>query len=177
MAVVHGIVLGHNGYVDVNSRPGHGSKFSVYLPILEKITLTTLPERAEEILIGGKEKIMLVDDEESILISTKALLEDFGYEVSSFCNGMDAFGAFKSTPHQFDIVITDVSMPKMNGVMLVKKILAVKPEQPIIICTGYSDLIDRKKAVAMGIYYHEKPLAVKEIVKSIRKILDGHKIS
>ncbi|SLM32852.1 putative Histidine kinase [Desulfamplus magnetovallimortis] len=178
MAVVHGIVAGHNGYIDLTSEVGRGTQISIYLPVFQSSSALNFTEPEPVVISGGNEFIMVVDDEESIITSTKELLKDYGYRVKVFSNGVDALLEYKQNFANFDLIITDVTMPKMTGVELAKRILEIKPDQPIIICTGHSDLIDAEKAAAMGICeYYEKPLIAENLIKVIRKVLDEAKFS
>jgi two-component system cell cycle sensor histidine kinase/response regulator CckA len=124
---------------------------------------------------GGDENIMLVDDEKDIVIYTKDTLEKFGYNVQTFSNAVQALQEFQLHPDQFDIVITDMTMPYMTGTELAQKLIEIKPDIRIILCTGYSELVHRKKAWAMGITeYLEKPVIMEDLIRTVRKVLsDG----
>ena len=177
LSVVHGIVKSHNGRISLYSEPGQGTTFHVYLPKLLKKEAVVVPEqdKDKEELRGGDENIMLVDDEKDIVIYTKDALEKFGYKVQSFSNAVQAFQEFQMHPDQFDIVITDMTMPYMTGTELAQKLIEIKPDIRIILCTGYSELVHRKKAWAMGITeYLEKPVIMEDLIRTVRKVLsDG----
>ncbi len=118
-------------------------------------------------------KVLIVDDEESILTSTSELLKDYGYNVVSFLDPESAFREFEKKPHHFDLLITDMTMPNMTGDELALKILEHQKDFPIILCTGYSDRISKNKALKMGIKkYVQKPMDSKKLLFLVRKILD-----
>ena len=173
LALVQAIVEEHDGYVKAHSVPGQGASFYVYLPMVgQKIDPHTL-EQGEEPLIGGSEKIMVVDDDESIRMATREFLEDCGYRVSSFQNGVQAFQEFKKDPYQFDLIITDMNMPQMAGDELSDKILKIRKNLPIILCTGYSENITEVKAIEIGITkYVQKPVWNQKLAFLIREVLD-----
>ena len=172
LSVVHGIVKHSNGHITVESELGRGSTFTVYFP---KITgeLET-GEASDDELLTGSERILFVDDEEALVEMGEDILAELGYEVTSRMNGREALALLKEDPSRFDLVITDQTMPEMTGVELAKEILALKPDMPIIMCTGFSYVVDADKARAAGIKaFAMKPLTKKEIAKTIRKVLDG----
>jgi CheY-like chemotaxis protein len=171
LAVVHGIVKGHNGFISVKSEPGKGTAFSVFFPVVEKEAV--VETETDEELPSGNERILFVDDEESIVGIGHQILERLGYKVESTTSPIDALELFRSKPDQFDLVITDMAMPKMTGDKLVKEILKIQPDIPIILCTGFSEKIDEKKAKAIGVAdYIEKPLDMRDYAMKIRKVLD-----
>jgi len=172
LAVVLGIVEEHNGYVKAYSELGRGSIFDVYLPVIDK-QIDSQPSKKEEDVPGGIEKIMVVDDEESILSSIQALLNDYGYSVSIFSNGFHANEAFKKNPSYYDLIITDMTMPKMTGNDFSSRAIKIRNDIPIILCTGYSDNISEKRAMEIGIKkYLQKPVDSKELLTVIREVLD-----
>ena len=171
LAVVQGIVANHNGTICVYSEPGKGTTFSILFPVA-----TEKPEiekdTAEELLLGS-ETVLFVDDEKSIVKVVRKVLERLGYQVKTALTPQDALAQFSADPKHFDLVITDMTMPKMTGVMLSEKILAIRPDIPVIICTGHSALIDEERAKQLGIAaYVMKPIIMTEIAKTIRKVLD-----
>ncbi|MGD2028403.1 MAG: cache domain-containing protein [Desulfobacterales bacterium] len=171
LAVVHGIVKGHNGLITVQSEIGKGTTFNIFFPALEKEAIAE-PEKGEELPTGG-ERILFIDDEESLVKIGHQRLERLGYKVESSTSPIEALERFRSRPDQFDLVITDLTMPKMTGDKLVKEILNIRPDIPVILCTGFSEKIDEKKANAIGAAdYIEKPLDQRDFAFKIRKVLE-----
>ncbi len=172
LSTIHGIVKSHGGDIKVYSEPGKGTVFYVYFPLIE-----TKPVEPEIVSTGpiqkGNERILLVDDEEPIVRIVKQTLERLGYQVATRTGSVDALEAFRAGPDKFDLVITDMTMPNMNGVELAKKLMEIRPDIPIIICTSFSEKISADKAQAMGIRgYVMKPVVTSEISKKIREVLD-----
>jgi CheY-like chemotaxis protein len=172
LAVVHGLVKSFAGHVSVYSEENRGTRFCVYLPISET-------DPADEstgvtaLCPVGSEKILIVDDENVIVSMEKQMLECLGYQVSAFSSAAEAWQAFLDTPHQFDLVITDMTMPVMNGLDFARKIKATRPDIPIILCTGFSVLINHDKAKGLGICkYLSKPASKHDLAKAVREALD-----
>jgi DNA-binding NtrC family response regulator len=123
---------------------------------------------------GGSERILFVDDEESVVDLNHQRLTRLGYQVKSTTKPLEALEWFKADPDQFDVIITDMTMPHMTGDRLIKEILAIRPHMPTIICTGYSEKMSEKQAVALGARkYLEKPMETRELAVSLREVLDG----
>jgi PAS domain S-box-containing protein len=172
LAVVQGIVNSHNGAVTVINRPGRGATFTVYWP------LTDAPPGAEtwkpKILELGDETILFVDDEKSIVDMCCEMLARLGYRVETAMTPMAALDKFQSNPKHFDLVITDMAMPQMTGLQLTKRIKAVNPKMPVVLCTGFSAYITPENAEAMGIQgYLMKPIVKLEMAKTVRQVLDN----
>lgn len=171
LAIVHGIIKNYGGTITVESSPGHGTTFHVYFPSLKEDAVLEKTDASD--IQGGKERILLVDDEQIIAEMSKTLLEQLGYHVTEQHTSIDALTTFQNTPYDFDLVITDQTMPCMTGAELAQKILKIRPEMPVILCTGYSNLIDKQSAKAIGIKgFTLKPLRKKSLAKLIRKVLD-----
>jgi PAS domain S-box-containing protein len=171
LSVVHGIVKQHDGHITVESEPGRGTTFTLYLPKLTGETETGAVH--EDDIPTGCERILFVDDEESLVEMGEDVLAELGYEVTSRMNGRQALALLKGDPSRFDLVITDQTMPEMTGIELAKEILAIRADMPIIMCTGFSYVVDADKAKAAGIKaFAMKPLTKREIAKTIRKVLD-----
>ena len=174
LAVVLGIVEEHKGYIKAYSELGKGSTFHVYFPVLDDQIQTFEPEKKEKNLGIGTEKIMVVDDEDVIRTSTQELLEDYGYKVRAFSNGVDALKEFEKDPYQFDLIVTDVTMPKMTGDELSNRILKVRYDLPIILCSGYGEDFSKTITSQSGITkYLQKPINSEVLLVLIREILDG----
>ena len=171
LSVVHGIVKRHGGGIRVESELGKGTLFEVYFPALEKAA-----EEGKELegeIKGGSEQILFVDDEESMVNLNRRRLERLGYQVKSTTKPEEALEWFKADPDQFDVIITDMTMPRMTGDRLTVEILKIRPHIPVIICTGYSERMSEKKAEAFGVRkYIEKPIGLRNLASSLREVLD-----
>jgi PAS domain S-box-containing protein len=175
LAVVHGIVSSHKGAITVYSEPGKGTTFHVYLPKIE--TADGVEAAAREEIPGGNESILLVDDEEPIARLEQKMLEGLGYSVTRRTSSVEALEVFSAKPHGFDLLITDMTMPKMTGVDLSHKVLQVRPDFPIILCTGFSELITKEMVEESGIEtLLMKPITKSQLAVSIRSVLDEKKI-
>ena len=171
LSVVHGIVKSHKGAISVDSDIGHGTTFSLFFPVVKEEAVSE-PEMDEK-LPEGNERILLVDDEESIIYVGRLRLERLGYKVEARMNPVEALELFRADPDRFDLVITDMTMPQMNGDQLVKEVLKIHPDMPTILCTGFSERIDEEKAKSIGIRkYIEKPINSSKLAKIVRKVLD-----
>jgi two-component system cell cycle sensor histidine kinase/response regulator CckA len=171
LSVVHGIVKNHGGGISVNSELGKGTSFEIYFPVVETEAVTET--ETDEKLPTGNERILFVDDEESMVYVARNRLERLGYQVEAKTSPHEALKLFRGIPNQFDLVITDMSMPEMTGDRFVQEILKIRPDIPTILCTGYSEKIDKQKAKEMGIrQYIEKPINRSVLAKMVRKILD-----
>ncbi len=171
LAVVYGIVKHHNGAITVASEAGKGSVFEVLFPLTGAEAEQEAGE--PEALPTGNEKILFVDDEASLVKMAKRMLEMQGYQVEAKSDPVEALELFRSKPDRFDLIITDMSMPKMTGDKLAKEILSIRPDMPIILCSGFSEKIDAEKTKELGIRkYIEKPLYMSDVVVAVRKVLD-----
>jgi len=172
LSVVHGIVKAHNGDIRIYSEPGKGTVFHVYLPLIktqDKATELALPETVH----GGSERVLLVDDEEPIVRMEKQILERLGYQVTSQTSSIEALEAFRAQPDKFDLVITDMTMPNMTGDKLAGELINIRPDIPVILCTGFSEKISRERVAAMGIKgFLMKPIVNCDLAKTIREVLD-----
>jgi len=175
LAVVTGIIKKHNGFIKAFSEPGKGSTFQIFLPVINKNSSNT-PTKKQQVLSRGTENIMVVDDEINILHTTQSLLEKQGYKVTIHRDGLSAFKAFENDPHLFDLVITDMAMPNMSGDNLAAKLIKIRPDIPIFLCTGFSANMSPKKAASLNIReFLLKPVIMMDLVEKIRKTFDGKK--
>lgn len=171
LAVVHGAVKSHGGIIQVSSRIGAGTKFEVLLPVVEGLDPQE-PVPVSE-LAAGHERILFVDDEPNLVEIGKKMLERLGYQVETRVSSREALKAVEEGEGPFDLVITDQTMPNMTGAELARAILKLKPDLPVILCTGYSDSITAEQADAIGVKaFLMKPLVFQEFVAAVRLVLD-----
>jgi PAS domain S-box-containing protein len=172
LSVVHGIIVNHEGAITVSSEKEKGARFEVLLPIIDGSIIFQSGEDIQTIP-SGSDRILFVDDEEVVVDANKRILKGLGYRVTSTMDSGDALVIFKKNPENFDIVITDMTMPYMTGAKLAGELLKIRPEIPIILCTGYSYLITPEKAREIGIKkFLMKPFSRREIAEAIRSVLD-----
>ncbi|MGD9158397.1 MAG: PAS domain S-box protein [Desulfobacteraceae bacterium] len=172
LSIIHGIVKNCNGDIDFISIPDEGATFHVYLPLVET-EVTPLIERSPEVP-KGNERILFVDDEKPVVDVNRKILERLGYSVTTETDSIAALEIFRKDPGAFDLVISDMTMPKMTGIELFNELKRSRPDMPVIICTGFSDKIDDKTAPKMGIDgFVNKPITGSEIAQIIRNVLDS----
>ncbi|RJX29303.1 MAG: PAS domain S-box protein [Desulfarculus sp.] len=173
LSVVHGIVHSHGGAITAYSEPGQGSTFRVYLPVIQG----PAPEKAAENAPpapGGQERILLVDDEQALVDLGRSFLERLGYRVTGTTSSRQALELFTARPQDFDLVLTDYTMPHLTGVALSQEMLKIRPDIPIIISTGFSHQLTEDKAKAIGIRRMVmKPVLGTRLAYLIREVLNG----
>jgi len=171
LAVVHGIVMTHGGLIRVESSPGSGSIFHVFFPMVEESpSLKPLKPESE---LTGTERILFVDDEKTLVDVWSQVLRVQGYRMTTKFSSKDALETFRANPHDFDMIITDQTMPEMTGDELSQEILRIREDIPIILCTGYSSKISKEEALEVGISaFCMKPLERNSLLVTIRKLLD-----
>jgi len=175
LSVVQGIAKTHKGDILIDSTPGKGTKVCVYLPIMER-TAENKGIEDTETLLGGTEKILLIDDETPIIRVEQHMLEKQGYQVTSRMSSLEALTIFKADPTAFDLILTDMTMPNMTGIQLAEKLISIRPDIPIILCTGYNEKITEEKAKSIGIKrFLMKPVDKSEMARMVRKVLDEAK--
>jgi len=172
LAVVHGIIRTHQGAIVVESDPGFGTLFKVYFPIIAGETDRPAPQVAP--LPIGTERILFTDDEELQVELGREMLARLGYRVTGLTDCRKALAHFRDDPNAFDLVITDMTMPHMTGDVLAAELIAIRPDIPIILCTGYSERITEDDALAAGIKgFIMKPVVMEELARLIRKALEA----
>ena len=173
LSVVHGIIKSLNGDIQVNTTPGIGTEFKIYFPC-EKTTFHEKANLAKTSLPMGNEHILLIDDERDIVNMISELLRKLGYRVTSRTSSIEALEAFRAVPNRFDMIITDMAMPKLPGDKLSAEIIRINPDIPILLCTGFSESITEEKTQAIGIKgFLTKPIILKDLAEKIRDILDA----
>jgi PAS domain S-box-containing protein len=173
LAIVHQLVKNHKGELAVESQTGRGSAFHVYLPQTDP-EKETASEKIPNHVSEGHECILFVDDEEHIGEVSGELLSYLGYQVTISTGSLEALEIFRSRPHQFDLVITDMTMPNMTGLELSEELMKIRPDIPIILCTGFSELISEENADERGIRaFIMKPVIKEQLAQTIRQVLDN----
>ncbi len=173
LSVVHGIVNTHGGHISVYSEPGKGARFDVFLPLFDSADI-----KAEIIsldkLAAGDEHILLVDDEKVVVDVVQQMLERLGYQVTVRTSSIEALEVFRASKDKFDLVITDLTMPNMTGDKLAGELMNIRPDIPIIICTGFSEKMSKERAEALGIKgLLMKPIVKSDLAKTVRELIDN----
>jgi PAS domain S-box-containing protein len=172
LSVVQGIIKSYGGSITVESKPGKGTTVNLFFPLVEGEAVLESGPVVEESPTGN-ERILFIDDDKSIVNMAREMLERLGYQVETKISPVEALELFRADPNQFDLVITDMAMPNMTGDILVKKILTIRPDIPVILCTGFSKKISEENADEIGIKaYLPKPLVMHEFAATVRKVLD-----
>jgi PAS domain S-box-containing protein len=172
LSVIHGVVTSHGGAIRVDSQEGVGTTFTIYFPC------SSVPVVGQQVpsvpsSYCGKGTVMFVDDEVSIVKWAKDMLEELGYMVSVFTNGPEALQAFKQEPDQFDVMVTDQTMPGMTGELLARQVMCIRPGFPVILCSGFSYTMNEEKALAMGLRaYLTKPVLMGDLAQALQVALD-----
>ncbi|MFO7910879.1 MAG: PAS domain S-box protein [Desulfotignum sp.] len=170
LSVVHGIVKDMNGTMEVQTEPGKGTAFHVFLPVTGNGAAENEP-LIKEPLVGGSERILLVDDEKPVIAIEKQLLSRLGYRVTGCIDSTEALEMFAADPDRFDMVITDIAMPKMSGDKLAGELLKIRPDIPILLCTGFSEIMTHKKMASIGVKgLIMKPFVINDLDRKLREI-------
>lgn len=171
LSVIHGIMQSYGGFVTVESEPGKGSTFHLFFHKLEEIPVER--KEIDDLLPTGNERILFVDDEIFIVETGCNILRSIGYSVRPVTSSSEALKIFSSQPNDFDLIITDMAMPVLTGKDLAIELLKIRPDIPIILCTGYSSMISKENAKEIGIReFCMKPLSMEQLAKTVRKVLD-----
>ncbi len=177
LAVVHGIVTHYNGFIKVESSPGKGSKFDVFLPVVENPAVSDTTELGIEELPRGNETILFVDDEEMVVTLYQDMISFLGYRITAVSSSREAWQLFKTNPDAFDLVITDLTMPHLSGDELSRKMIRLRPDIPIILCTGHSNCITEAETAGIGIrQFLTKPVILDHLAFTIRDVLDAQAV-
>jgi PAS domain S-box-containing protein len=177
LAVVHGIIQDYKGSIRVHSEPGQGTTFQILLPRMDHPSVLEDTGPIPEDLPLGHERILFVDDEAVIVNISELMLKHLGYEVVAITSSIDALRLFRDQPDRFDLVITDMTMPYMTGDTLAIEIMKIRPDIPVILCTGFSERITKDKAKALGIReFVLKPLMMQDLAKKVREALDKKEV-
>ena len=176
LAMVHGITKNYGGTISFRSKVGEGTAFYVYLPRVDSDQ--SLKETSESTAVQpaptGAERVLFVDDEPELVALGRDMLEHLGYQVVTKNNGIDALKEFREKPNHFDVVVTDMTMPKMTGERLAQELISIRSEIPIILCTGFSEQINEQKAKVIGIKaFLMKPLTLNRLAKTVRAVMDS----
>ena len=171
LSTVHGIVRDHGGCIKVYSEVGCGTTFHVFLPAADAEVETAAEEATQ--LPTGSERILFVDDEKSLIDLGRDLLELLGYRVETRASSIDALDAFRANPQKYDLIISDMNMPKMTGDELAREIKGIRPDIPIILCSGFSDRMRTPATAAIGISAMlMKPVTYVDLARTVRQVLD-----
>jgi len=172
LSVVHGIVKSHSGHISVYSEPGKGTEFHIYLPEV-KIKEKTDTKETASFFEKGHEKILLVDDRHEIVSLLPKAHDKLGYSVTSRTSSIECLKVFRADPYGFDLIITDLTMPNMTGDKLASEIMKIRPDIPVVLCTGFSEKMSKEKARSLGIKgLLLKPVAMRDLSNAIRKALE-----
>jgi len=174
LAVVHGIVQHHGGFIRVESTPGKGTAFHIFLPAADSLAAQdTLPAPAASPLPRGSGIVLFVDDEPALVDMGAHMLAHLGYTPEPRTSPLEALAAFRANPEKFAAVVTDMTMPHMNGMSLARKILETRPDTPIVLCTGFSDKANEETAAAAGIRaFLHKPLTLADLAGALKGMLE-----
>ena len=181
LSVVHGAVKSYGGEIVVDSKPGLGTRFDIYLPIYDENDSNKHEAVSHDMEnghgtenLGGNQHILVIDDEENILLLLKKMLGRHGYEVHTTNNGLKALALFKAAPFDFDLVIMDMTMPGMTGDKLSMEMLKIRPDLPIIICSGYNEKQTSDRIKSIGVKgMLEKPILKSDLLQMVNSLLDN----
>ena len=174
--MVHGITKNCGGTISLKSKVGKGTASYVYLPRMDsdQSLKETRESTAVQTAPTGTERVLFIDDEPELVALGRDMLEHLGYQVVTKNNGIDALQEFRERPNHFDVVVTDMTMPEMTGDVLASRVMTLRPDLLMILCTGYSERITEEAAAALGIRgFVMKPVVFRELSLLLREILDS----
>jgi len=172
LSVVHGIIAAHQGAISVQSVVGHGTTFTIYLPCFQQRHVESPPDEA--LRHQGQGRILFVDDEAPLAHLAEAMLTRLGYEVVACTSSVEALEAFRAAPQQFDVVITDQTMPHLTGEQLARALRGIRPDIPIILCTGFSHVMDADKARVLGLAgFCRKPFGTRDLAHVLSQVVSN----
>ena len=175
LTVVHGIVTNFAGVIDVASEPGKGSAFTLFFPLIRAEGEEAPHSDMPSLPMGTGERVLLLDDESSVVNISGRIMARLGYHVESFTSGEEALAELARRPGEFDVIVTDQSMPGMSGDMFAERARLVRPGIPIIISSGYSPTLSQERMAALGVAeYLLKPVNARELAAALRRALKGH---
>ncbi len=175
LAVVHGIIKSYGGDIQVESAPGQGACFRITMPAADVTRREGHGERSADATAGGSESILLVDDEPQIVGLLQVMLASLGYRVSAYTDSLAALQAFEANPREYQLVLTDMTMPGITGQELARRVLQIRPELPVMLATGFSERINEDKARRMGIRkFLYKPILRQDLARALREALDDN---
>jgi CheY-like chemotaxis protein len=170
LSVVHGIVQRLGGRIRLETAPGEGTRFEILLPARERTAAAPLATEAPS---EGTERVLFVDDEAALAANAQRALARLGYRVSAFTRAAEALSAFRAAPHDFDVLVTDLTMPGMTGDAFIRKARESRPDVPTILCTGFSERFDEEEARALGVdRFAMKPVVGAELARLVRELMD-----
>lgn len=174
LSIIYGIVKQHNGFLTVDSSPGQGAVFCVYLPLADDGEREQPDASSAEPVPGGSETVLLVEDDDAVRELTRRILEQAGYAVIETADGREALERFRERPESIDILVTDVVMPNMDGKKLCEEIVNLRPDMKVLFVSGYAaDILDARGVPGDGIDFMAKPALPSELLKKLRVILDA----
>jgi CheY-like chemotaxis protein len=171
LAVVHGIMVNHEGVIVVDSQPGTGTVFHLYFPVIETAESESIAE-PRPLPRGQGQRILFVDDEPAVVQLGGRMLLKLGYRPLAFANSLEALAAFRENPAEFDLVLTDLTMPDITGVELARQVHALRPELPLVIISGHMRTHDADQARSLGVrWFVEKPFSLSALAETFHQAL------
>jgi CheY-like chemotaxis protein len=171
LPMVHGIMRDHDGAISVESQPGIGTTFELFFPAADE-TAADVPVFDEPVVRGQGEAILVVDDEPTICAAVGSMLGKLGYRVETCCDPQEGLARFRLTPHAFDLLLTDRTMPRLTGPQLIAAALELRPDLPALLMSGLNEIDDDS---APGYDFVPKPLDISLLSQAVRRVLDAHR--